>query len=329
MTDRLPGAAGHARGGGPALLEREPVVDVLLGAVATAATGHGCAAILTGEAGIGKTSVVRALRASLDHGVRVLAGACDDLLSPRALGPLREAAAGTTGPLAAALAGSRNGESDAVPAATVAELGAWRPTVLIVEDLHWADDATAGRARPPRPPARRPARAPGSDLPRRRGAAGPSAAAGPRRAHRDDRAPARAATAVARRRGRPGGGQRPRLRPPCTPLTGGNPFYVTETLAAPGDTVPATVADAVLARVGRLDPACRDAVEQLSVVPTAVELGLARRLLGAAVRRADPGRGAGRARRSATTASRSATSWPAAPSSRACPRCAGARCTAG
>ena len=74
MTDRLSGAAGHARGGGPALLEREPVVDVLLGAVATAATGHGCAAILTGEAGIGKTSVVRALRASLDHGVRVLAG---------------------------------------------------------------------------------------------------------------------------------------------------------------------------------------------------------------------------------------------------------------
>ena len=63
-------------------------------------------------------------------------------------------------------------------------------------------------------------------------------------------------------------------------LTGGNPFYVTETLAAPGDTVPATVADAVLARVGRLDPACRDAVEQLSVVPTAVELSLARLLLG-------------------------------------------------
>jgi predicted ATPase len=106
VTDRIPGAAGHARGGGPALLEREPVLDVLLGAVATAAAGHGCAAILTGEAGIGKTSMVRALRASLDHGVRVLAGACDDLLSPRALGPLREAAAGTTGPLGSPGAGT-------------------------------------------------------------------------------------------------------------------------------------------------------------------------------------------------------------------------------
>ena len=279
MTDRIPGAAGHARGGGPALLEREPVLDVLLGAVATAAAGHGCAAILTGEAGIGKTSMVRALRASLDHGVRVLAGACDDLLSPRALGPLREAAAGTTGPLAAALTGSRNGESDAVPAAAVAELAAWRPTVLIVEDLHWADDATldvlghVGRRL--------------ADLP-----------ALLVLTYRDDEVPpahplrrvlgALTATTVHRL-----------ALPPLSPaavaglavgsgrdstalhtLTGGNPFYVTETLAAPGDTVPATVADAVLARVGRLDPACRDAVEQLSVVPTAVELGLARQLLG-------------------------------------------------
>jgi len=279
VTDRLPGAAGHARGGGPALLEREPVVDVLLGAVATAATGHGCAAILTGEAGIGKTSVVRALRASLDHGVRVLAGACDDLLSPRALGPLREAAAGTTGPLAAALAGSRNGESDAVPAATVAELSAWRPTVLIVEDLHWADDATldvlghVGRRL--------------ADLP-----------ALLVLTYRDDEVPP--AHPLRRVLGALTSATVHRLAlPPLSPaavaglavgsgrdstalhtLTGGNPFYVTETLAAPGVTVPATVADAVLARVGRLNPACRDAVEQLSVVPTAVELGLARRLLG-------------------------------------------------
>src|SRR4029079_14119313 len=42
-------------------------------------------------------------------------------------------------------------------------------------------------------------------------------------------------------------------------LTGGNPFYVTEALAAPGVAVPATVADAVLSRVGRVGPAVQGA----------------------------------------------------------------------
>jgi DNA-binding CsgD family transcriptional regulator len=270
VADRLPDA--HA----DELCERGPVLAVLHGAVAAAAEGRGSAAVVTGEAGIGKTSVVRALRASLGHGVRVLAGACDDLLSPRALGPLREAAAGTSGPLAAALAGD---QPDVVPGATVAELMAWRPTVLIVEDLHWADDATldvlghvarrlAGLPAvlvltfrdeevPPAHPLRR--------------VLGALAAAPVHRLA----LPPLSVVAVA---GLAAGSGRDSAA--LHALTGGNPFYVTEALAAPGGAVPATVADAVLSRVGRLDPVCRDAVEQLSVVPTAVELGLAHHLLG-------------------------------------------------
>jgi hypothetical protein len=46
--------------------------------------------------------VVRAFRAAAGR-VRVLAGACDDLVTQRAFGPLRDATAGTGGPLAAAL----------------------------------------------------------------------------------------------------------------------------------------------------------------------------------------------------------------------------------
>jgi hypothetical protein len=57
----------------------------------------------------------------------VLQGACDDLLSPRTLGPLRDAARTRGGPLAAALA---DGDRDAVLAAVLAELGGSRPTVL-------------------------------------------------------------------------------------------------------------------------------------------------------------------------------------------------------
>ena len=55
-------------------------------------------------------------------------------------------------------------------------------------------------------------------------------------------------------------------------MTSGNPFFVAEVLAAgDGDRVPSTVADAVLARVRRLDPATQDALEQLAVVPSVVE----------------------------------------------------------
>jgi hypothetical protein len=55
-------------------------------------------------------------------------------------------------------------------------------------------------------------------------------------------------------------------------MTSGNPFFVTEVLAAgDGDRVPSTVVDAVLARVHRLDPASQDALDQLAVVPSTVE----------------------------------------------------------
>jgi DNA-binding CsgD family transcriptional regulator len=63
-------------------------------------------------------------------------------------------------------------------------------------------------------------------------------------------------------------------------LTSGNPFFVTEVLAAgDGDRIPSTVVDAVLARVRRLDPATQDALEQLAVVPSTVERWLVDALL--------------------------------------------------
>jgi DNA-binding CsgD family transcriptional regulator/tetratricopeptide (TPR) repeat protein len=57
-------------------------------------------------------------------------------------------------------------------------------------------------------------------------------------------------------------------------LTDGNPFFVTEVLAAPDQTVPPTVADAVLARVGVLSRSTRAALEPLAVVPHGLPLDL-------------------------------------------------------
>jgi DNA-binding CsgD family transcriptional regulator/Tfp pilus assembly protein PilF len=55
--------------------------------------------------------------------------------------------------------------------------------------------------------------------------------------------------------------------------TGGNPFYLTEVLAAGADQVPATVRDAVLARVSRLSPAGREAAAAASVLGRRAEAG--------------------------------------------------------
>jgi DNA-binding CsgD family transcriptional regulator/tetratricopeptide (TPR) repeat protein len=269
-----------------ALLERDAALDVLTGAIrdagrvrdagATGAEGHGSVVLISGEAGIGKTSLVRAFVTSVPDGVRVLAGACDDLLTPRALGPLRDAAAAADGPLRAALA---TGAVDEVFTASVQELAGPTTTVLLIEDLHWADAATLdvlGYL------IRRVAELPavlvltyrtdtvpdGHPLARLLG----SMAGIP--AHR---LPLTALTPDAVRRLARGSGWDAEV---LHEVTAGNPFYVTETLAAPDAGVPATVADAVLARLARLDDRCRTAVQQLSVVPGVVGFALADALLG-------------------------------------------------
>ena len=122
------------------LLERDAQLEVLVGAVAEGAQGRGSTALIAGEAGIGKTSLVRALVERLGGEARVLMAACDDLVASRTLGPLHDAAVGSSGPLAAALADE--GPVDRVFAALLEELAEERPTVLVVEDVHWADDAT-------------------------------------------------------------------------------------------------------------------------------------------------------------------------------------------
>ena len=260
----------------PGLLERDTELGCLESALHRAAGGTGSVVLVSGEAGIGKTSLVRAFVRAHDH-VRVLFGACDDLVTPRTLGPLRDAMRNRGGRLATALLG---GDRDAVLAALLVELeDGSRPTVLVLEDVHWADDATLDVLRYI---GRRVVDLPvvvvatyrddevGPSLQRVLGALGGPAV------HR--LAPARLSrTAVARLAGGTAATSAPLFR-----LSAGNPFYVTELVAATGsgEAVPATVVDAVLARVGRLGAAEQAALEQLSVVPSGLELPLARAVLG-------------------------------------------------
>jgi DNA-binding CsgD family transcriptional regulator/tetratricopeptide (TPR) repeat protein len=257
------------------LLERDAELRRLRQALAEAERGRGSVVLVSGEAGIGKTSLVRAFAAQVGGRARVLAGACDDLVTPRTLGPFRDMARHAGGPLAAAV--DAGAERDAVFDA-VHRLLAEPPTVMVVEDLHWADDATLDVVRWL---AWRMAELPSLLVVTWRD---------------DEPPPRRALGALARQHVRrlalgrlsPDAVQELSAASGADPAavlaaTGGNPFFVTEVLASPEDQVPATVRDAVLARLEGLGDGTRRSLELLATVPGQVERWLVERLLEAPV----------------------------------------------
>src|SRR3954464_4262330 len=200
------------------LLERDAERAALEAAIRES-RGAGRVVLVSGEAGIGKTALV----SSVADTHRVLWGACDPLITPRPMGPLRDVAREAGGPLAEAVEGSREDLLSAV----LDELR--EPAALVVEDLHWADDATLdfvallGRRLP---------RSRGGPIVSCRSGQPPGVrrvpAALPRERVRvlEPEALSEAAVALlAERAGREGSG--------LHAASGGNPFFVTEVLAAP------------------------------------------------------------------------------------------------
>jgi DNA-binding CsgD family transcriptional regulator/tetratricopeptide (TPR) repeat protein len=260
------------------LLERDAELSALDRALDDATRRQGGVVLVTGEAGIGKTTLVRRFLAGAGDRARVLAGACDDLHTPRTLGPLRDAARRGAGPLAEALA---DGERERVMEALLEELAdPLRPTVLVVEDVHWADDATLDVLR---------------FLARRLGTLPALVVLTLRDDEVDADHPLQTllgalATAPATRL------KLHRLSQAAVAVlvshtgldasavaaaTRGNPFYVTEIAAsAPATEVPRTVVDAVLARMATLSADAQRACEQLAIIPGAVPTDLAVAVLG-------------------------------------------------
>ena len=106
-----------------------------------AAQGRGHVIAVLGEAGAGKTALVQDFVQANRGTARVLRGACEDLTHAGPLGPLADLArdARWTLPRFAAAPVER------LPlfAATLDVLAAGeQPTIAVIEDVHWADDAT-------------------------------------------------------------------------------------------------------------------------------------------------------------------------------------------
>ena len=85
------------------LLERDAELRRLRETLRGAVQGRGSVVLVYGEAGIGKTSLVRAFARRRRTDARVLVGTCDDLVTPRTPGPFRDTAGGAGGALAQAV----------------------------------------------------------------------------------------------------------------------------------------------------------------------------------------------------------------------------------
>ena len=252
------------------LLERERCLLDLSDWLDAAADHGGIVALVAGEAGIGKTSLLQQFAKEQRKVPRVLWGACDALFTPHPLAPLHDIARQVQKGLLAAISA---GDRDAIFNAALDELERGPPALVVLEDMHWADEATLdllkflGRRihrtrsllvvtyRDDEVGTRHPLRFVIGELPR---------------VHvhrlRLDALSESAVAALASSAGRSAAG--------LHTATGGNPFFVTEVLATGAGAVPVTVRDAVLARALRLEPASREIAEFVSLIPGRTEAWL-------------------------------------------------------
>src|ERR1700730_18561212 len=133
-----PTQASPPRGG--QLLERSQHRTALAGELsAVNASSKGRLVLVAGEAGVGKTMLVRRFTED-QRNVRVISGACDPLFTPHPLSPLLDIATAAGGERDRVVAGGRMPREGAMALAD--ELRRKKPTILVVEDIHWADEAT-------------------------------------------------------------------------------------------------------------------------------------------------------------------------------------------
>jgi DNA-binding CsgD family transcriptional regulator len=259
------------------LLEREAHLEMLGAALAETRASHGRVILVSGESGIGKTTLVTRFTASLQPSSRVLWGACDSVFTPRPLGPLYDIAT-QAGP-ALSLRLEEGNDWLTIARALLADLER-KLTVVVIEDVHWADTATL-------------------DLLKFLGRRIQQTKTLLILTYRDDEVHTRhplqillgdlASTSVVQHIPLTG------LSPAAVRilasakavdpdalhrLTNGNPFFLTAILAGKNGDIPATVRDAVLARVARLSPAAQETLEAAAIIGTRVEPWLLFKMTG-------------------------------------------------
>ncbi|MDQ1744630.1 MAG: hypothetical protein QOE23_2969, partial [Pseudonocardiales bacterium] len=251
------------------LVERDDLLASLTALVEQAAAGHGGLVFLGGEAGVGKTSLAAALAEAAGTLLAVRRGGCDNMTTADALGPLIDAVP----ELGAVIEDEAELNRLRLFRRLSAELTT-TPTLLLLEDVHWADEATLEILR---------------FLGRRIDGMPLLVVATFRE---DEVVGSHPLTVVLGDLATAPGVRRMQL-PPLTeagvarlveaagsPLdaaevhrsTDGNAFYVSEVLATGEQSLPATVRDAVLARASRLSAGARQVLAAAAVLGQRAEL---------------------------------------------------------
>ena len=249
------------------LLERTEALASLDEYARSVTAGQGRLVQISGEAGVGKTALVDAFHDGRDD-MSWFWGACDGLFTPRALGPLFDIAAKVGGELRTAC---QRGAPREELFALLLDLIRERPCVLVIEDVHWADESTLdlirflGRRlrdthtlliityRDDGLAAQHPLRVVLGEL---------ASLSSTRRITLSALSP-RGVRELAHGSGL--------AADTLHRLTGGNPFFVTEVLSGGSEQIPQSAADAVLARAAGLSADARAALDCAALVGTRVE----------------------------------------------------------
>jgi DNA-binding CsgD family transcriptional regulator len=254
------------------LIERESQLAALHQYADEASQGQGRLVLISGEAGVGKSVLLEQFAEELEEASWLWSG-CDGLFTPAALGPLLDIANQLDGDLLQLC--RAEAKRDQLYAALLRQLSDLpTPTVIVIEDVHWADEATLdllsylGRriqhlrvlllvtyrddALLANHPLRHTLGALASQRATRRLNLPTLSAAGVEKLAQGT---AIDATELHR-------------------LTAGNPFFVTEVLQGGNDGLPPSIRDAVLARTRTLSTPARDALEVAALIGSRMQSAL-------------------------------------------------------
>jgi len=260
------------------ILERDSELEQLRQLLGDLDTSGGRVVLVRGEAGIGKSALLSEFMTASQDRAHVLFGACDDLLTPQALGPFWDIAREESSLVQPLAEGDRLGVLHSCLDLLSRSL---RPTIMVIEDTHWADEATLDAI---------------TYLGRRIGRSNGLLLLTYRDGEVDYDHPLRAVigelpprivdriqlgglslAAVASILGDSG------LNPQeVAAATSGNPFLVTEMASSRGDTIPASVQESVMPRVAKLSSETHDLLKALSVIPERITLSELQQLHGSA-----------------------------------------------